>query len=138
MRQYLERLSQVPLFAECSTKELEQLARILDEVNLPAGRVMATQGEHGREMFIIVSGTAAVVRDSEEIASLGPGDYFGELSLLDAGPRTASVIATEDIDVLVIGRQQFNTVLDDVPGLARRLLTTTARRLREVTSGRLH
>ncbi len=135
MRQYIERLSQVPLFSECSPKELEHLSRILDEVNLPAGRVMAAQGEHGREMFIIVSGSASVVRDGEAIADLGPGDYFGELALLDAGPRTATVVATDAIDVLVIGRQQFNTVLDEVPGLARRLLTTTARRLREASTG---
>lgn len=135
MRQYIERLSQVPLFSECSAKELEHLSRVLDEVNLPAGRVMAAQGEHGREMFIIVSGSASVVRDGEAIADLGPGDYFGELALLDAGPRTATVVATDAIDVLVIGRQQFNTVLDEVPGLARRLLTTTARRLREASTG---
>ena len=135
MRQYIERLSQVPLFSECSPKELEHLSRILDEVNLPAGRVMAAQGEHGREMFIIVSGSASVVRDGEAIADLGPGDYFGELALLDAGPRTATVVATDAIDVLVIGRQQFNTVLDEVPGLARRLLTTKARRLREASTG---
>jgi CRP/FNR family cyclic AMP-dependent transcriptional regulator len=75
------------------------------------------------------------VRDGEAIADLGPGDYFGELALLDAGPRTATVVATDAIDVLVIGRQQFNTVLDEVPGLARRLLTTTARRLREASTG---
>ena len=138
MNTYIERLQQVSLFAECSKKELENLAHVLDEVALPAERVMATQGQHGREAFIILSGTARVERDGVEVAQLGPGDYFGELSLLDAGPRNATVIANEPIDVLVMGRQQFNTVLDDVPGLARRLLITTARRLREVADNEVH
>lgn len=138
MDHYIERLSQVRLFADCTPKELKDLARTLDEVHLPAGRRLTTEGETGREAFIIVSGEARVDRDGAEVARLGPGDYFGELSLLDAGPRNATVTAVDDMDVLVMGRRQFLTVLDDVPGLTRRLLFSTAKRLREASESELH
>lgn len=133
MDQYIERLSTVRLFADCDRRELKRLAHILDELEVAPDRELATQGAHGREAFIIVSGTADVVRDGEVVAHLGPGDYFGELALLDAGPRNASVVSTSPMDVLVMGRQQFNTLLDEVPGLTRRLLRSTAQRLREVS-----
>lgn len=138
MKQYIERLGSIRLFADCDEEELEHLAQVLDEVTVPAGRALTDQGTPGREACIIVSGTADVVRDGDVVSTLGPGDYFGELSLLDAGPRNASVIATSEMDLLVMNRRQFNTVLDSVPGLARRLLTSTARRLREATGDDLH
>lgn len=138
MKHYIERLGSIRLFAECDEDELEHLAQVLDEVSVPEGRALTDQGAPGREAFIIVSGTADVIRDGTVVSTLGAGDYFGELSLLDAGPRNASVVATSQMDLLVMNRRQFNTVLDSVPGLARRLLASTARRLREATADDLH
>lgn len=91
---------------------------------------MTRQGDIGREAFIIVTGSAEVLRDGNRIAELGPGDVVGELSLLDGGPRSATVVTTAETDVLVLTRPAFNAVLDEMPTLAHRLLVTLARRLR--------
>src|SRR5204862_6501615 len=86
-----EHLATVPLFAPCSKKHLQRIARASDEVEIPAGRTLMKQGDVGRECFILVEGKVKVERNGRKVASLGPGAYFGELSLLDKGPRTATV-----------------------------------------------
>jgi CRP/FNR family cyclic AMP-dependent transcriptional regulator len=125
-----DHLSEVPLFSGCSTKDLQRLARASDEVRVDAGRVLTTQGEIGREVFVILDGAAEVRRDGEVVATLGPGDQVGELSLLDGGPRTATVTATTDVNLLVLTRPAFNGVLDEIPTLAHKLLVSLAHRLR--------
>lgn len=125
-----DHLSRIPLFLGCSPQDLEHLARATDEVRLADGTVMTRQGDIGREAFIIVTGSAEVLRDGNRIAELGPGDVVGELSLLDGGPRSATVVTTAETDVLVLTRPAFNAVLDEMPTLAHRLLVTLARRLR--------
>lgn len=125
-----EHLSRIPLFLGCSTQDLQHLARATDEVRLAEDTVMTRQGEIGREAFIILDGSAEVLRDGDRIAELGPGDVVGELSLLDGGPRSATVVTTGETDVLVLTRPAFNAVLEEIPTLAHRLLVTLARRLR--------
>ena len=88
------------------------------------------EGELGREAFVLLSGGAEVRRDGEVVAELGPGDWVGELALLDGGPRTATVTTTAPSDLLVLTRGAFNGVLDEVPTIAHKLLVTLARRLR--------
>jgi CRP-like cAMP-binding protein len=90
------------------------------------------QGDVGRECFVLVEGKVKVERNGKRIASLGPGAYFGELSLLDKGPRTATVTADSPITVLVLGPREFSGVLDEVPTLAHKLLTALAQRIREL------
>jgi CRP-like cAMP-binding protein len=90
------------------------------------------QGDLGQEFAVIISGTVDVVRDEVTVATLGPGDYFGELALLEAIPRTASVVAATDVVLEVIDRRGFNTLLDDLPSLSRSMLKGMAHRLVEL------
>src|SRR3954451_4115252 len=101
--QYLEHLGKVPLFSACSKKELQTIARASDDIEVPKGKVLVQEGKPGHEFFLILDGSASVKRGKKEIAKLGKGQYFGELALLDRGPRSASVVATSDLDVLVLG-----------------------------------
>lgn len=128
---HLDHLADVPLFAACSRKDLQKIAKASDEVDVAEGRVLVDQGRTGHEFFLILEGRATVRRNNRKVAELGPGQYFGELSLLDRGPRTASVVAETDMKVLVLGQREFLGVLDDVPGLSYKLLRIMAGRLRE-------
>lgn len=129
--EYLNHLAKVPLFSACSKKELQTIARASDDIEVPKGKVLVQEGKPGHEFFLILGGNAAVKRGKKTIAKLGPGQYFGELALLDRGPRSASVEATSDLDVLVLGQREFAGVIDEVPSLAHKLLTSMAQRLRE-------
>lgn len=131
---YIDKLSALPLFSSCSKRELTRIARAGDEVAVADGKMLVDQGEMGREAFVILTGTAAVRRNGRKIATLGPGDPVGELSLLARAPRTASVVATSDMTVFVLSTQRFNAVLDDAPGLSRKLLAFLAGRVRELDS----
>jgi CRP-like cAMP-binding protein len=130
--QRLAALSAVPMFSTCSKRELLKLAKAGDELDIAAGRRLVDQGETGREAFFILDGTATVRRGNRKIATLGPGDWFGELALLDHQPRTASVTAETPMKVYVLDSRHFAGVLDEIPGLSRRLLTQLASRIREL------
>jgi CRP/FNR family cyclic AMP-dependent transcriptional regulator len=130
-RAYLDHLRNVPLFSACTNKELETIARATDEITLPAGHVLTDQGQTGREAFIIVDGSATVRRNGKKVASLGKGSVVGELSLLDHGPRTATVTTDAETTVLVLDQRHFLAVLDDVPSLSHKLLATLATKVRE-------
>jgi CRP-like cAMP-binding protein len=130
--QRLAALAAVPMFASCTKRELQRLARAGDELDVPAGRKLVDQGATGREAFFILEGGATVRRGNRKIASLGPGDCFGELALLDHQPRTASVITDSPTKVYVLDSRHFEGVLDDIPGLARRLLAQLASRVRDL------
>jgi CRP-like cAMP-binding protein len=129
--QYLDHLARVPLFSACSKKELQTIARASDEVHVTPGKVLVEEGRPGHEFFLILDGKASVKRGKKKIAGLGPGQYFGEMALLDRGPRSATVVADTDMDVLVLGQREFAGVIDEVPTMAHKLLTTMAQRLRE-------
>lgn len=129
---YLEQLAAVPLFTTCNRKELGKIAKAADEIEIDAGRTLVEQGATGHEAFVIIEGRAEVRRNDQVVATLEPGQAFGELAILDGGPRTATVLAIEPLRVLVLGQREFGSLLDEVPGLARKLLTTLARRVREL------
>ena len=131
-RERLDQLAAVPLFRASSKRELEKVAKAADEVIVEAGRVLVTQGEIGRECYVIVSGEASVSRDGKEIARLGPGQPIGELAVLDGGPRTATVTALSELDLLVLGQREFSALLTEVPGLAHKILVNLAARVREL------
>ncbi len=130
-KQALEHLKNVSLFSACSKKDLDRIARAGDEISMPAGTMIVDQGQTGREAFVILKGSAIVKRNGKKVASLGEGSVVGELSLLDHGPRTASVICDSDCMLLVIGQRQFLGVLDDVPALSHKLLASLAGKIRE-------
>ncbi|MCC5951679.1 MAG: cyclic nucleotide-binding domain-containing protein [Acidimicrobiia bacterium] len=131
-KEYLEHLAAIPLFAPCSKRDLQRIARSADEVEVEAGRTLVEQGSPGREAYVVVEGAAEVRRKGAVLATLGPGDHFGELALLDGGVRTADVVTTEPCRVLVIGSREFSALLDTVPGLSRKLLTALAGLVREL------
>ena len=132
--QYLDHLASVPLFTGFTTNELRDVAKATVELTLDQGKEFVTQGEVGREAFIIVEGTADVLRGGSKIAQLGPGAVVGELALLDHGPRTASVVAATPITVLVLGPREFSGLIDEVPTLTHKILAYLASKVRELDS----
>ena len=129
---YLESLRRVALFSSCSTKDLEKIAKAGDEAKMDAGSVIVDQGQTGREAFVIISGSATVKRNGKKVATLGAGAVVGELSLLDHGPRTATVVADTECTMLVISQRQFLAVIDAIPAISHKLLATLAGRIREL------
>ena len=125
-----DQLKSIALFSACTRKELELIAGAATQLNFPAGEVLARQGANGHEFMVVVSGTARVEINGQTIATLGPGEFFGEMSLLDGGPRTATVVAETDVVVEVIGQREFGALIEDSPHLAKKLLIGLARRLR--------
>jgi CRP-like cAMP-binding protein len=123
-------LRALPLFTSCSIAELRKVITVTTELDIEAGDHLTVQGEPAREVFVIVSGMASVWRHGVQIDTLGPGAIFGELALIDDGPRTATVVADFDMRVLVLSRQEFHTLQYFVPSVAERLLAVTAVRLR--------
>jgi CRP/FNR family transcriptional regulator, cyclic AMP receptor protein len=131
----LDQLGRVRLFRACSKKELTTIGRASDEVRVSAGKTLCEEGAAGHEFYLILDGKASVKRGGRKVATLGPGDYFGELALLDRGaPRNATVVADTDMELVVLGQREFSGVLDEVPGIAHKLLGSMAQRLREADS----
>ncbi len=131
-KQHLEHLSKVPLFAGLSKKALEKVARSGDEVTMTAGSLVVDQGQTGREAFVIVDGTVTLKRNGRKVATLGPGDVLGELSLLDHGPRTATAVCDTDCTMFVLEQRHFIGIIDEAPGLAIKLLASLAGRIRDL------
>jgi CRP/FNR family cyclic AMP-dependent transcriptional regulator len=127
----IDHLSKVRLFAACNNKELGIIGRASDEVAVAPGKELVAEGSSGHEFFLILDGQAAVKRNGRKVAALGPGQYFGELALLDRGARSATVVAETPMELLVLGQREFSAILDEVPGLAHKLLSIMAGRLRE-------
>ncbi|MEX2100730.1 MAG: cyclic nucleotide-binding domain-containing protein [Acidimicrobiia bacterium] len=127
---YLDALASVPLFSACSKKELQLVAHKGEHRTVEAGTTLVTEGAAGAEFFVILDGTARVERHGKKVAQLGPGNYFGELSLLDRAPRNATVVAETPIELVVLGQRAFDELLDSVPQFDKRLLAGLARRLR--------
>jgi CRP/FNR family transcriptional regulator, cyclic AMP receptor protein len=131
-------LSKIWLFSSCSNKELNTIRKNLEAEITKPGKDLVKQGEIGQEFYLIVNGKASVKRNNRKAATLGPGDYFGELSLLDRRPRSATVTSETDMELLILGQRQFNGVLDTIPALSRKLLATMATRLRESDAKAFH
>ncbi len=127
-------LADVSLFRGFSKADLRRVARVAETDTVDAGDVLVREGERGHELYIVVSGAASVRRRGRRIATLGPGDHFGELAVLNPAPRTATVTADEPMEILILGTREFGALLDDVPALARKLLVGMAQRLQEADS----
>ena len=134
------RLETIPLFARCHPSDLWVVAKRCELREVPAGTVLIRAGDHSDELFVLLSGTAERGKPGEPArsGSFGPGDYFGELALLDPAPRSLDVVTTSDCVVGVLSRANFLLVLDAVPGVWPQLLTFLARRLRDADLGELH
>lgn len=124
-------LKTVSLFSDLSKRHLEMIAEAGQERRILEGRVIARQGSPGGEVFIIVEGTARVERDGRLVARLKEGDCFGEMSLIDGEPRSATVTAESDVVVvLVVAASKFHALMESAPALSRSLLATLSKRLR--------
>jgi CRP-like cAMP-binding protein len=126
---YEDYLRAVPVFSACTPKELARIAGAIERIDVRAGDVLIHEGERASEFFIVLSGQAQVTRAGQFLAALGSGRHFGELALLDPAPRNATVSMTTDGQVLVLTQREFFTLLRDVPGLVKQLLTGLAQRV---------
>jgi CRP-like cAMP-binding protein len=128
----LELLDRIGMFSACTKRELAQVAALMVPAELAAGTVLTRQGAAGGLAFVIASGQAEVTRGGKRLATLGPGDVVGELSLIDGLPRSATVKALTDLEVLEIDGRDLNKLLKKVPSVLRKLLESLAARLREI------
>jgi CRP-like cAMP-binding protein len=124
-----ELLRHAPLFANCSKKELAAIGGIADEIDLREGTELTRQGAPGREFFVIIDGTADVLKDGQKVNTLHAGDFFGEIALLHHSPRTATVAATSPVHALVITERSFKRLLDEQPEIQFKVLQALAERL---------
>jgi CRP-like cAMP-binding protein len=124
----LEAMRSVPLFANLSRSHLERVASIADEIDLAAGRTMTTEGDRGREAFVILEGHAEVTREGEPVALVGRGDVVGEIAVVSDVPRTATVKATSDVRALVLTDRDFRRLLEDEPEIGEAVRRVAAER----------
>jgi CRP-like cAMP-binding protein len=126
-------IARIPLFEACSQAELARVATITVQVDLPAGEVLTREGEPGDRFFVLVTGSAEVRKRNRQVATLGAGDFAGEIALLTNAPRTATVRTTSPVTVLQATRQGFSALLDASPRIERKILKALADRLAPTT-----
>ncbi len=118
----------LPLFADCTGDEIAEVAALADEIDLPAGRVLATEHAVGREFVVIADGSATVLQGDEPVATLGAGDFFGEIALLTGRRRTATVVAQTPVRALVIEVHAFLRLMEDAPEIRTKVQRAMAER----------
>jgi CRP/FNR family cyclic AMP-dependent transcriptional regulator len=123
-------LADVPIFEELSTKELKSIAAAAKEVTHRQGAVLAREGDSGVGFFLILDGSVGVAVGGRPVQGMGPGDFFGEISLLDGGPRTATCTAQTDVTTLGITPWTFKRLIEQNPSIASKMLKVMAQRLR--------
>jgi CRP/FNR family transcriptional regulator/CRP/FNR family cyclic AMP-dependent transcriptional regulator len=128
----IDHLRRVSLFADCTDVELRRIADISRIVETPAGSVLTKVGTPGDSFFLIIDGRVFVETPVGAGEPLHPGDFFGEMSLLDGDPRSATIIATTEVRLLVVDRSQFWRLLNETPDLVRRMLVVLSRRVRRL------
>jgi CRP-like cAMP-binding protein len=129
----MEELAKVPLFSDCSNRDLQTISRVVKDIDHRAGTVIAREGEPGVGLFVIVDGEAEVTIGGKKKATLGPGEFFGEIALLDGGPRTATVTAITDVKLLGLTEWVFRGLMQEHPSIAIKTLQQMAGRLRSAT-----
>ena len=129
----IDLIKRVPLFSSASKAELTEIASIADEIDLPAGKAVSEEGDTGREFFVLIEGTADVTRGGKRVASIGPGDFFGEIALIAKTPRNATITTTSPVRALVITDRAFKQLLDHSPTIAVGVLVALAERLAPTT-----
>lgn len=125
----MEALKRAPLFEDLSRKELTELARMTEDVDLAAGKVLCREGDSGSEFFVIMEGEAEVTKAGKTLATRGGGEFFGEIALIEDIPRTATVTATTPLRFFVLRRQRFLRLLDEQPAIERKVMRALAKRL---------
>jgi CRP/FNR family cyclic AMP-dependent transcriptional regulator len=131
----ITRLAEIAIFAGCSKKELQEISKLMTEVDVKEGHALTTEGERGSEFGVVLSGTATVSQAGKTVATLEIGGHYGEMALIDDGPRTATIIASSPMSIAVVARPEFGQLLDEAPTLALAIMRGLARRLRELDEG---
>ena len=131
-------LAHVPIFSGLTAEQRVEVRSLMTAVDVQPGNVLVKQGSYGNEFFVIEAGTAEVTRDGVVVAEVGPGDFQGEISLLDGGLRTATLTATSPMTVLVASHREFNSLLDRAPIIARHMLPGLVHRLRALADAPAH
>jgi CRP-like cAMP-binding protein len=132
MDQKLEMLARCPFLAGLSKKDLQQVGRLADEIDVPAGKVLAKEGSRGEEFFVIIEGAVRISRDGVTLRDLAPGEFFGELALLGKVPRTATATASTPTRLFVIGHREFTSLLSSQPSVRDVILTAVASRIASI------
>jgi len=132
----VDRLYGVPLFARCSARDLKVVARHMETIKVDAGADIVREGEPGDVFFVVLAGDATVHRGGRKVRGLGPGDYFGELALLDPAPRAATVRATTPMELGALEHHIFRALVRDMPAMTAGLLSSMARELRDAHGSR--
>lgn len=135
MTTLVERLANIELFSELTNKEIKKVASYMTTIDVREGRDLTVQGTVGREFMIIAEGEASVRRNGRLIATLGPGDFFGELAVIAGVPRTATVTAESPMVVEALNRREFSSLLDESPKLSRKILVGAVKRLHDLEEG---
>lgn len=125
-----EFLARVPLFASCTSEEIEAIAQSVQEQSFEPGQIIVTQGTPGQAFYMVLSGRVEILRDARSLGAFGPGDFFGEMSLLDSAPRSATIRAIEPTKCIMLASWDFKSLLEKTPSIAIRLLEVLSRRLR--------
>jgi CRP/FNR family cyclic AMP-dependent transcriptional regulator len=125
----IEALRQAPLFEGLSKKELEELAKLADDLEVEPGKVLTREGETGREFFVLMDGEVEIERGGQSLGTRGAGDFIGEIAILEDVPRTATVTAKTPLRFFVLTAQSFRSVVDQYPEVERKVLRALARRL---------
>ena len=125
----LDLLKRVPLFAGCSKRELEEIAKIADELDFREGKTLTREGAPGREFFVIVEGTAEATQGRKKLRTMSDGDFFGEISLITRLPRTATVTTISPVRALVVTDRSFRRLLEEDHGIRKKVLTALGERL---------
>jgi CRP/FNR family transcriptional regulator, cyclic AMP receptor protein len=134
-RESVVALRGVPLFADLPKRALQRVAKATDELTFEPGENLVEEGMLGETLFVVLQGKGKVVRRGRRVGSVVPGDFFGELSTIDGGPRTATVVAETPMKVLRLFRATLRTLLDEDPGLSIKILDGIVRRIRQVERG---
>jgi CRP/FNR family transcriptional regulator, cyclic AMP receptor protein len=130
MDEKLELLRRVPLFAGLGRREIQEIGRLVDEVEVPAGHELTREGRSAEEFFVIIDGSVRIERGGARVRTLTNGDFLGEIALLDGGPRTATATAQDATRLLVIAHREFHALLDRFPPIERAVLKALAERVR--------
>ena len=130
----VQALKRAPLFEDLSRKELAQLARVCDDLEVQPGKVLCKEGQMGREFFVIVEGKVLVTREGRQLATLNGGDFLGEIAVVTEMPRTATATAETPVRLFALTGRDFRVVLDENPTVERKVLRALARRLAEASS----
>jgi CRP-like cAMP-binding protein len=126
----IDRLHGVPWFAACTEQQLHAVVSLAERLHVDEGEVILREGRFGRELFVILEGSVVVTRAGRVVNEWGAGDYFGELAAIEGAPRSATVTATTDLEVLIVGPREFDAMMD-IPGVRNALLVGMARRIRD-------